>query len=264
MRRGVSTVGPHRDELGLTINGLPARTHASQGEQRTPGAGPAARRPPAGRRADGFDAGARARRRAVRARQRPGDGAARPPPRRPGRHHDGRVGAGGGDAGPRDRAGRRRHGGRVGRHRRPDRGSRRERRRSGAGHRRARRAAALAARAGPAGPRSAACSAGGRRRSARRWRPTSGRCAWSTGRCWSRSTIRRGRPRCGSSHDDLRARLADVTGVEVARIDVRVRRPAAAESRRRRSDLPPGVVVSQPDRDRVAPPRVRVDTPLVD
>ncbi len=35
VRRGVSTVGPHRDELGLSIGGLPARTHASQGEQRT-------------------------------------------------------------------------------------------------------------------------------------------------------------------------------------------------------------------------------------
>lgn len=35
VRRGVSTVGPHRDELGLEIGGLPARTHASQGEQRT-------------------------------------------------------------------------------------------------------------------------------------------------------------------------------------------------------------------------------------
>ncbi|MFM7687384.1 MAG: hypothetical protein ACKPDI_15880, partial [Actinomycetota bacterium] len=35
VRRGVSTVGPHRDELELFINGLPARTHASQGEQRT-------------------------------------------------------------------------------------------------------------------------------------------------------------------------------------------------------------------------------------
>jgi DNA replication and repair protein RecF len=35
LRRGVSTVGPHRDELALSINGLPARTHASQGEQRT-------------------------------------------------------------------------------------------------------------------------------------------------------------------------------------------------------------------------------------
>ena len=35
VRRGVSTVGPHRDELDLSINGLPSRTHASQGEQRT-------------------------------------------------------------------------------------------------------------------------------------------------------------------------------------------------------------------------------------
>ena len=35
LRRGVSTVGPHRDELNFTINGLPSRTHASQGEQRT-------------------------------------------------------------------------------------------------------------------------------------------------------------------------------------------------------------------------------------
>ena len=35
IRRGVSTVGPHRDELDLFINDLPARTHASQGEQRT-------------------------------------------------------------------------------------------------------------------------------------------------------------------------------------------------------------------------------------
>jgi DNA replication and repair protein RecF len=35
VRRGVSTVGPHRDEVGLRIDGLPARTHASQGEQRT-------------------------------------------------------------------------------------------------------------------------------------------------------------------------------------------------------------------------------------
>jgi DNA replication and repair protein RecF len=35
VKRGVSTVGPHRDEVGLTIGALPARTHASQGEQRT-------------------------------------------------------------------------------------------------------------------------------------------------------------------------------------------------------------------------------------
>ncbi len=35
VRRGVSTIGPHRDELSIGLNGLPSRTHASQGEQRT-------------------------------------------------------------------------------------------------------------------------------------------------------------------------------------------------------------------------------------
>ena len=35
IRRGVSLVGPHRDEISFGLNGLPARTHASQGEQRT-------------------------------------------------------------------------------------------------------------------------------------------------------------------------------------------------------------------------------------
>ena len=35
VRRGVSSVGPHRDDLELFISGMPARTHASQGEQRT-------------------------------------------------------------------------------------------------------------------------------------------------------------------------------------------------------------------------------------
>jgi len=35
VRRGVSTVGPHRDDVELFINGMAARTHASQGEQRT-------------------------------------------------------------------------------------------------------------------------------------------------------------------------------------------------------------------------------------
>ena len=34
LRRGVCLVGPHRDELVLRIAGMPARTHASQGEQR--------------------------------------------------------------------------------------------------------------------------------------------------------------------------------------------------------------------------------------
>lgn len=35
LRRGVSTVGPHRDDVAIAIDGLPSRTHASQGEQRT-------------------------------------------------------------------------------------------------------------------------------------------------------------------------------------------------------------------------------------
>ncbi|MFZ4432530.1 MAG: DNA replication/repair protein RecF [Microthrixaceae bacterium] len=34
VRRGVTTVGPHRAELLVSLGGLPARTHASQGEQR--------------------------------------------------------------------------------------------------------------------------------------------------------------------------------------------------------------------------------------
>ena len=35
LRRGVTTVGPHRDDLVVTIGALPSRTHASQGEQRS-------------------------------------------------------------------------------------------------------------------------------------------------------------------------------------------------------------------------------------
>lgn len=35
IRRGVTTVGPHRDDLTLRIAGMPARTHASQGEHRS-------------------------------------------------------------------------------------------------------------------------------------------------------------------------------------------------------------------------------------
>jgi DNA replication and repair protein RecF len=35
VRRGVTTVGPHRDEIDVLLEGLPARTHASQGEQRS-------------------------------------------------------------------------------------------------------------------------------------------------------------------------------------------------------------------------------------
>ncbi len=35
LERGVSLVGPHRDELDLSLDDLPSRTHASQGEQRS-------------------------------------------------------------------------------------------------------------------------------------------------------------------------------------------------------------------------------------
>ncbi len=35
IRRGLTLVGPHRDELELQLRGLAARTHASQGEQRS-------------------------------------------------------------------------------------------------------------------------------------------------------------------------------------------------------------------------------------
>ena len=35
LRRGVTTVGPHRDDVLVELDGLPARLHASQGEQRS-------------------------------------------------------------------------------------------------------------------------------------------------------------------------------------------------------------------------------------
>lgn len=35
VRRAASSVGPHRDDIDIGLAGLPARTHASQGEQRT-------------------------------------------------------------------------------------------------------------------------------------------------------------------------------------------------------------------------------------
>lgn len=35
LRRGVSTVGPHRDDLSVILEGRSVRTHASQGEQRS-------------------------------------------------------------------------------------------------------------------------------------------------------------------------------------------------------------------------------------
>jgi DNA replication and repair protein RecF len=35
LRRGVTTVGPHHDDLLISLGGLSSRTHASQGEQRS-------------------------------------------------------------------------------------------------------------------------------------------------------------------------------------------------------------------------------------
>lgn len=35
LRRGITLIGPHRDDLEVWLNGMPSRTHASQGEQRT-------------------------------------------------------------------------------------------------------------------------------------------------------------------------------------------------------------------------------------
>ena len=35
VRRGISTVGPHRDDVMIRMDGLPTRTHSSQGEQRS-------------------------------------------------------------------------------------------------------------------------------------------------------------------------------------------------------------------------------------
>ena len=35
LRRGVTLVGPHRDDLAVSLARMPARTHASQGEQRS-------------------------------------------------------------------------------------------------------------------------------------------------------------------------------------------------------------------------------------
>ncbi len=35
LRRGLSTIGPHRDDIVIAVNGLSTRSHASQGEQRS-------------------------------------------------------------------------------------------------------------------------------------------------------------------------------------------------------------------------------------
>ena len=77
VRRQVCLVGPHRDDLELRLNGLPARTHASQGEQRTLALALrlAAHRLVAER--VGRSSGAGPRRRVLRARPRPQRGAPR-------------------------------------------------------------------------------------------------------------------------------------------------------------------------------------------
>jgi len=35
LRRAVTTMGPHRDDIELTLDAMPSRTQASQGEQRS-------------------------------------------------------------------------------------------------------------------------------------------------------------------------------------------------------------------------------------
>ena len=71
LRRGVSTVGPHRDDLDLAIGGLPARTHASQGEQRSLALALRLAVAPGGHRGARHAADPAARRRVLRARPRP-------------------------------------------------------------------------------------------------------------------------------------------------------------------------------------------------
>ena len=35
VRRGITTIGPHRDEIAIKVNGLVSKSHSSQGEQRS-------------------------------------------------------------------------------------------------------------------------------------------------------------------------------------------------------------------------------------
>ena len=71
IERGVTLVGPHRDDWKLTIEGLDARTQASQGEQRSLALALATGRPGSGARAHRHTAGAAPRRRVQRARRPP-------------------------------------------------------------------------------------------------------------------------------------------------------------------------------------------------
>ena len=71
VRRGVTLVGPHRDDLELALGGLPARTHASQGEQRSLALALRLAAHRSSTEAAGSAAGAAARRRVLRARPGP-------------------------------------------------------------------------------------------------------------------------------------------------------------------------------------------------
>ena len=87
LRRGVTTVGPHRDDLDLFLNDLPARTHASQGEQRSLALALRLAVHKVVTAVAESAAGAAARRRVLRARPRPQRRPAREPAARPGRPH---------------------------------------------------------------------------------------------------------------------------------------------------------------------------------
>ena len=109
LRRGVSTVGPHRDDVDLRIGGLPARTHASQGEQRSLALSLRLAITPGDHRDHRQPAGAAARRRVLRARPRPQRRAPRQPPRGPDPPHERQRPAAEGPARSRARGARRSH-----------------------------------------------------------------------------------------------------------------------------------------------------------
>ena len=88
LRRGVSTVGPHRDDVDLRLAGLPARTHASQGEQRSLALALRLAAHHVITDVTGIGAGPAARRRVLRARPRPQRRPAREPPGGPDAAHE--------------------------------------------------------------------------------------------------------------------------------------------------------------------------------
>ena len=100
LRRGVSLVGPHRDDLALDIGGFPARTQASQGEQRSLALALRLGGHAVLRGRVRVPAGAVARRRVLRTRPRPRRGAACAPAGGAGCAHDGDGAAAGCGAGP--------------------------------------------------------------------------------------------------------------------------------------------------------------------